>query len=39
VLIGAIGLWAERAPTRMETLLGQAADAGELVGGLVEACC
>jgi hypothetical protein len=41
VLIGAIGLWpgpGERAFTRIETLLGQAAHAEELVGGLVEAC-
>lgn len=41
VLIGAIGLWpgpGERAPTRIITLLDQAAHAGELVGGLVEAC-
>ena len=41
VLIGAIGLYptGERAPTRISTLLGQAADAEELVAGLVEACC
>jgi hypothetical protein len=41
VLIGAIGLYptGERAPTRIETLLDQAAHAGELAGGLVEACC
>jgi hypothetical protein len=41
VLIGAIGLYptGERAPTRISTLLAQAADAEELVGGLVEACC
>jgi hypothetical protein len=39
VLIGAIGLYAERAPTRVTTLLDQTADAEELVGGLVEACC
>jgi hypothetical protein len=41
VLIGAIGLNAspgERAPTRITTLLDQAAHAEELVGGLVEAC-
>jgi len=41
VLIGAIGLWpgpGERAPTRITTLLDQAAHAEELVGGLVEAC-
>jgi hypothetical protein len=40
VLIGAIGLYAnpgERPPTRITTLLDQAADAEELVGGLVEA--
>ena len=39
VLIGALGLYpaGERPPTRIETLLGQAAQAGELVGGLVEA--
>jgi hypothetical protein len=40
VLIVAIGLHAnpgERAPTRITTLLDQAAHAGELVGGLVEA--
>jgi hypothetical protein len=40
VLIGAIGLYAnpgERAPTRITTLLDQAARAEELVGGLVEA--
>jgi hypothetical protein len=40
VLIGAIGLYAnpgERAPTRITTLLDQAAHAEELVGGLVEA--
>jgi hypothetical protein len=42
VLIGAIGLWpapGERAPTRIETLLDQAAQAGDLAGGLVEAHC
>jgi len=42
VLIGAIGLWpgpGERPPTRIETLLDQAAHAEELVGCLVEACC
>ncbi len=41
VLIGAIGLYptGERAPTRIETLLDQAAHATELAGGLVEACC
>ena len=39
VQIGPIGLWAERARTRIETLLGQAADAEELAGGLVEAHC
>jgi hypothetical protein len=41
VLIGAIGLYptGERAPTRITTLLDQAAHAEELVGGLVEACC
>jgi hypothetical protein len=42
VLIGAIGLWpgsGERAPTRMQTRLDQAAQAGELAGGLVAACC
>jgi hypothetical protein len=41
VLIGAIGLYpspGERAPTRITTLLDQAAHAGELAGGLVEAC-
>lgn len=41
VLIGTIGLWpgpGEGAPTRIITLLEQAAHAGELVGGLVEAC-
>jgi hypothetical protein len=41
VLIGAIGLYpnpGERAPTRITTLLEQAAHAQELVGGLVEAC-
>jgi hypothetical protein len=41
VLIGAIGLYpnlGERAPTRITTLLDQAAHAEELVGGLVEAC-
>jgi hypothetical protein len=41
VLIGAIGLYpnpGERAPTRITTLLDQAAHAAELVGGLVEAC-
>jgi hypothetical protein len=40
VLIGAIGLYppGERAPTRIITLLDQAAHAGELAGGLVEAC-
>ena len=41
VLIGAIGLYphpGERAPTRITTLLDQAAHAGELVGGLVQAC-
>ena len=39
VLIGAIGLYptGERVPTRITTLLDQAAHAGELVGGLVEA--
>ena len=39
VLIGAIGLRATpvNAPTRIETLLDQAVDAEELVGGLVEA--
>jgi len=40
VLIGAIGLYpspGERAPTRITTLLDQAAHAGELAGGLVEA--
>ena len=42
VLIGAIGLWpgsGERAPTRIETRLDQAAQAGDLAGGLVAACC
>jgi hypothetical protein len=42
VLIGAIGLYpgpGERPPTRIETLLDQAVQAGELVGGLVEARC
>lgn len=42
VLIGAIGLYpnpGERAFTRIETLFDQAADAEELVGGLVEAFC
>jgi hypothetical protein len=34
VLIGAIGLWADRPPARMETMLNQS---GDLVGGLVEA--
>ena len=41
VLIGAIGLYpnpGERAPTRITTLLDQAAHAEGLVGGLVEAC-
>jgi hypothetical protein len=41
VLIDAIGLYAnpgERAPTRIATLLEQAAHAEELVGGLVGAC-
>jgi hypothetical protein len=41
VLIGAIGLYPhprERGPTRISTLLDQAAHAGELAGGLVEAC-
>ena len=41
VLIGAIGLFPEpgaRPFTRITTLLDQAAHAGELVGGLVEAC-
>jgi len=41
VLIGAIGLYpnpGERAPTRITTLLDQAAHAEELVGGLIEAC-
>jgi hypothetical protein len=41
VLIGAIGLYpnpGERAPTRITTLLDQAAHAEELVGGLVAAC-
>ena len=39
VLIGAIGLYpaGERAPTRITTLLDQAARAEELAGGLVEA--
>ena len=39
LLIGAIGLYptSERVPTRITTLLDQAAHAGELVGGLVEA--
>ena len=37
LLIGAIGLWAEHPPTRMETLLAQAAHAHQLVGGLVAA--
>jgi hypothetical protein len=39
VVIGAIGLYptAERPPTRITTLLDQAAHAGELAGGLVEA--
>ena len=39
VLIGAIGLYptGERAPTRITTLLDQAAHAQELAGGLVEA--
>ena len=40
VLIGAIGLWAigsAGAPTRIETRLEQAAQSGELVGGLVAA--
>lgn len=39
-LIGAIGLYpapGERAPTRLTTLLAQAAHAGELAGGLVAA--
>lgn len=42
VVIGAIGLYSnpgERAPTRITTLLDQAAHAEELVGGLVEARC
>ena len=42
VLIGAIGLWpgpGERPPTRIETLLEQAAQAGELAGGLIESHC
>jgi hypothetical protein len=41
VLIGAIGLWptGDRPPTRIETRLDQAAHAGELVAGLVEATC
>ncbi len=42
VLIGAIGLWpgsGARAPTRIETRLDQAAQAGELAGGLVAARC
>jgi hypothetical protein len=41
VLIGTIGLYpnpGERAPTRITTLLDQAAHAEDLVGGLVEAC-
>jgi hypothetical protein len=42
MLTGAIGLYpgpGERAVTRITTLLDQAAHAGELVGGLVEAAC
>ncbi len=42
VLIGAIGLWpgsGVRAPSRLETRLDQAAQAGELAGGLVAAYC
>ena len=42
VLIGVIGLWpgsGERVPTRIATRLDQAAQAGELAGGLVAACC
>ncbi len=42
LLIGAIGLWAapgERPSARMHTRLNQAAHAGELAGGLVEASC
>ncbi len=39
VLIGAIGLYADRAPTRITMLLDQAAHTEVLVGGLVEACC
>jgi hypothetical protein len=39
VLIGAIGLWPARAAIRIETRLGEAADAGELAGGLVPARC
>ena len=39
VLIGAVGLWAERPPTRIGTLLAQAAHAHQLVGGLVAANC
>lgn len=39
VLIGAIGLYAERASTRITTRLDQAADAEQLAGGLVGACC
>ena len=34
VLIGAIGLWADRPPARIETMLNQS---GDLVGGLVAA--
>jgi len=40
--IGVIGLWpgsGERVPTRIATRLDQAAQAGELAGGLVAACC
>jgi hypothetical protein len=42
VLIGAIGLWpgsGVRVLARLETRLDQAAQAGELAGGLVAACC
>jgi hypothetical protein len=40
--IGAIGLWpgsGVRVLARLETRLDQAAQAGELAGGLVAACC
>jgi hypothetical protein len=42
VLIAAIGLWpgsGVRVLARLETRLDQAAQAGELAGGLVAACC